>query len=158
VRFHEGLVVAAQDRDKADEIAGLPAVAPYVRGRRELHAVEIARRDYRAVREALTAAGYLPQSLAGEPEYTVSPRTLFEAADAPARAEALTPEQEDDVAVGFAVANDRTLRLWLAGEEAPREVKPLRLVAVGGEAFLDVADGPERKRLPLAAIERAEYS
>jgi hypothetical protein len=158
VRFYDGLVVAAQDRDKADEIARLPAVEPYVRGRRELHAVEIERRDYRAVREALTAAGYLPQSLAAAPEYAVSPRTLFDAA-APERAEtpAASGRGAAAAAVEFAVDNDRPCKLWLEGEEAPVEVTPVKITVVRGEVYLEVAGNAERKRIPLAAIARLEY-
>ncbi|HUU55896.1 MAG TPA: helicase-associated domain-containing protein [bacterium] len=157
IRFYDGLVVAAQERDKADEIARLPAVAPHVRGRRELHAVEIARKDYRAVREALTAAGYLPQSLAAEPEYTVSPRTLFDAGAAPAPARA-GRENARAAVIEFAVDNDRPLKLWLEGEEAPVDVKPVKIVVSGGEAYLHVAGDAARTRIPLAAIERLEYA
>ena len=159
VRFYDGLVVAAGDRDKADEIARLPAVEPYVRGRRELHAVEIERKNYRAVREALTAAGYLPQSLAAEPEYAVSPRTLFDASAAGERTEApAAPGIDAAAAIEFAVDNDRPCKLWLEGEEAPLEVKPLRITVVRGEVYLEVAGNAERKRIPLAAIARLEYS
>jgi hypothetical protein len=154
VRFYDGLVVAAQDRDKADEIARLPAVEPHVRGRRELHAVEIERRDYRAVREALTAAGYLPQSLAAAPEYAVSPRTLFDAASGDARTEG---PPAAGAAIEFAVDDDRPCKLWLEGEEAPVEVTPVKITVVRGEVYLEVAGNAERKRIPLAAIARLEY-
>ncbi len=77
--FYDGLVVVTDEAEKADEVANLPGVAPLVKGRREFHAVEIARADYRAVREALTSAGYLPRSLRSEAEGDVSPRALFDA-------------------------------------------------------------------------------
>jgi len=158
LRFYDGLVVAAQDRDKADEVARLPAVEPHVRGRRELHAVEIERRDYRSVREALTAAGYLPQSLAAEPEYAVSPRTLFDAAAPGQRAETTAaPARGAAAAIEFAMDNHRPCKLWLEGEEAPVEVKPVKITVVRGEVYLEVAGNAERKRIPLAAIERLEY-
>jgi hypothetical protein len=159
VSFYDGLVVAADEAEKADEVANLPGVAPFVKGRRELYAVEISRADYRVVREALTSAGYLPRSLKGEPEGDVSPRALFDAGR-PKSKESRTEEgswRERPAAavIEFAIATGRPLKLWLAGETAPLEVRPSKITVRQGEAYLYVKGVREKARIPLGDIERA---
>jgi hypothetical protein len=160
ISFYDRLVVAADKAEKADEVATLPAVAPYVKGRRELHAVEIARKDYAAVRDALTAAGYLPRSLRGEGEAGVSPRALFDAASRQA-GKAPPPEPEDEKAaavVEFAVEHGRPVKLWLEGEAEPREVKPRKITVYRGLAYLHVDGDGGRARIPLADVVRATFA
>jgi hypothetical protein len=159
VSFYDGLVVAADEAEKADEVANLPGVAPFAKGRREFHAVEIARADYRAVRDALTSAGYLPRSLKGEPEGVVSPRALFDAGR-PKNKEVRTEDgswREGPAAavIEFAIATGRPLKLWLAGETEPLEVRASKITVRRGEACLHVKGVRGKARIPLADIERA---
>lgn len=159
ISFYDHLVVAAESPETADEIANLPPVAPYVKGRRELHAVEIAREDYDAVRNALTADGYLPRSLGGEAEADVSPRALFDAGSRRAAgAGAAEPEVENAASlVRFAVAHGKALKLWLKGEEEPVEVEPRKITVQRGRAYLHVAGDGDRAPIPVAAIARAVF-
>lgn len=159
ISFYDHLVIAAETPETADEIANLPTVAPFVKGRREFHAVEIARADYRAVRDALTSAGYLPRSLRSEPEGDVSPRALFDAGR-PKNREVRTEDgswREGPAAavIEFATATGRPLKLWLAGEAKPLEVRPSKITVRRGEAYLHVKGVREKARIPLADIERA---
>ncbi len=156
ISFFDRLVVAAETPETADEIANLPAVAPFVKGRRELHGVEIARKDYAAVRDALTSAGYLPRSLEGEGEAGVSPRALFDAASRQGN-KAAAPERESENAavVEFAVAHGRPLKIWLEGEDEPLDVEPRKITVYRGRAYLHV-DG-SRTRIPLADVARATF-
>jgi len=161
ISFYDHLVVAAETPETADEIANLPTVAPFVKGRRELHAVEISREDYAAVRDALTSDGYLPRSLGGEAEASadVSPRALFDAGSRRA-AEDGTPEPEAENAaavVEFAVAHGKALKLWLKGEEEPVEVEPRKITVQRGRAYLHVAGDGDRTPIPVAAIARATF-
>lgn len=157
VAFHDGLLVAADTPEKANEIAQLPALAPYLKGRRDLYAVELSRKDYAAVREELQAAGYLPRSLPRESDGAVSARALFDA-PAPAReGTARAPAGTTAAVLAFAVENGRELRLWLVEEEEPLDVQPTKLTSYRGEAFLHVAGNRERSRIPVAAIARATF-
>lgn len=159
ISFYDRLIVATEKPETADEVANLPTVAPFVKGRREFHGVEIARQDYRAVRDALTSAGYLPRSLKGEAEVAVSPRALFGAGSRETAGVATTGlERESPAAavVEFAVAHRRPLKLWLEGEDEPLEVKPRKITVYRGRAYLHV-DG-ERTRIPVAAIARATFT
>lgn len=159
ISFHDRLVVAAETPETADEIANLPTVAPYVKGRRELYAVEIEREDYAAVRDALTSDGYLPRSLGGEAEADVSPRVLFDAASRRAdEAGTAEPEVENAASVvEFALAHGKGLKLWLKGEEEPVEVEPRKITVQRGRAYLHVEGDGDRKRIPVAAIARATF-
>jgi hypothetical protein len=160
VSFYDRLVVAADKAEKADEIANLPTVAPYVKGRRELHAVEIAPKDYAAVRDALTSAGYLPRSLRGEEKAGVSPRALFDAASRRTDVAAPARELEERAAavVEFALEHGRPLKLWLEGEAEPREVKPRKITVYRGLAYLHAEGDGERARIPLADVVRATFA
>lgn len=159
ISFFDRMVVAAETPETADEIANLPTVAPLVKGRRELHGVEIAREDYGAVRDALTSAGYLPRSLEGDAEATVSPRALFDAGSRRGgKAGAPEPESENTAAVvEFAVAHGRPLKLWLEGEDEPLEVEPRKITVYRGRAYLHVTGDGGRARIPLADIARATF-
>lgn len=159
VAFHDGLVVAAETKEIADEIAKLPTVEPFVRGRRELHAVEISTRDYDAVRDALTAAGFLPRSLASDAGVSVSSRALFDAKTtvAPADEENVELASCPEAVVRFAAENNRTVKLWLAGEEGPLEVVPLKITRHRGESFVHVSGNRDQPRIPLTIIERAAF-
>ncbi|UCH78037.1 MAG: helicase-associated domain-containing protein [Candidatus Coatesbacteria bacterium] len=157
VAFYDGLVVAADTPEKADEIAQLPSLAQYVKGRRELYAVELARKDYGPVRDELQAAGYLPRSLPDEPATPVSARALFDAPEPAREGRARVPAGKVGAILAFAVENGRELRLWLAEEEEPLDVQPTKLTSYRGEAFLHVAGNRERPRIPVAAIARATF-
>jgi hypothetical protein len=130
-----------------------------VKGRRELHGVEIARKDYGAVRDALTSAGYLPRSLGGYAEATVSPRALFDAGSRRGgKAGAPEPESENTAAVvEFAVAHGRPLKIWLEGEDEPLEVEPRKTTVYRGRAYLHVTGDGGRARIPLDDIARATF-
>jgi hypothetical protein len=157
ISFFDHLVVAAETPETADEIAKLPSVAPYVKGRRELHAIEISREDYAAVRDALTADGYLPRSLGGEAEADVSARALFEAGPHPTPDVRPAEAEVESAAavVEFAVAQGKGLRLWLKGEEEPVEVEPCKITVQRGRAYLHVTGDGDRTRIPVTAIARA---
>lgn len=57
--------------------------------------------------------------------------------------------------IEFAVETGRPLKLWLAGEAEPLEVRPSKITVRRGEACLLVKGVREKTRIPLAAIERA---
>jgi hypothetical protein len=158
ISFFDRLVVAAETPETADEIANLPVIAPLVKGRRELHGVEIAREDYGAVRDALTSAGYLPRSLEGEAGAGVSPLALFDAGSRRGvKATAPEPENENAAVVEFAVAHGRPLKIWLEGEDEPLEVEPRKITVYRGRAYLHVDGDGERARIPLADVARVTF-
>jgi len=156
--FSDRLLLAAETAALADEVATLPALAPLVKKRLELHAVEIAPGDYDAARRALLAAGYLPRSLRSGPGLAVSPRLLFHGGgpeEAAPRAAPLSAAAMTAAILDFAVANRRRIKLWRKDEPEPEQVTPRRVVTYKGEKHLR-AEGPNGGTLiPLAAIDRA---
>lgn len=148
--FRDGLLAVAHTPELADEIANLPGVGALIRGRRELHALEVAPRDYAAFREALLTAGYLPASLPARGD-AVSSRDLFEGLPAAGGEGGGSVK----AVVEFAVANRRRVELRLYGEAESVIITPERLAGGGEDARLEGAGPAGRARIPLAAIERA---
>jgi hypothetical protein len=158
VAFADNLTLAVARDDLAEELVNLPALAPFLKGRRTVTAFDVARKDYAEARRALIAAGYLPRSLRTDADKAVSPRLLFAGSLGARREEvvAALPAGELTAAiVAFAVENRRRLKIWLADADDALDVKPLGLTSRGGERMLRL-EGPEgRQHVPLEAITRA---